>query len=848
MTVSGGSASVQIQEIDLSTRVPGFPGVYGAIEIPCRKGPIDLPQLMTYESQLMSVFTPNQKVEVGDSLAFFSAMAFLQKSNKLWVKRVIGANYKSGGIVLRQDGQASNLAWVSGLADPTAYVFGTHDRLALYQSDPGAWSDDIGLRVSLPRTRESVVLNSSNIVNTAATSAYGVLGVGKPITTPATSATGILDGELNITAVAGVAGNLTINIVGGGTQGSETAIQVGSVITVTIEDAHSTQTQIRTALLALSGVFSTIVCGHGSNAWTLGVGTDTVTLSGGADAFDTPSSGEITATVTAGSAGNLIQIVIVDGAPSAGSETAAKVGDVVTVTIKDGASTETQIRTALLTVGGTFTSVVVVHGTLTWTLGEQTDSVTLSHGTDAASTVAVTQRFASGEPIRFLLLTTGTGDALPGGLDAVSTFYTVAASATTVKLAATVEDALAGVTLVLSSVGQGTMQVIPMRAVSEANSFLIEVFSRSNLNAALESFYVSLTPGAKNGLGQNMYVEDILEGSNYIRALVNPLTTGNPLPQASVMYMNGGNDGDPVTDGVMMLGADVFQNADTYPVTCFMDGGWATPAYQKYIDGIAQNRHDCVCLLSVPYDKEASSTYLNDIVDYWINILNLSSSFSALYTPHVKVYDKYNDRALFVSPEGYAAAAISFTAMNYEMWYPVAGFRRGQVNVLDLRRRFSKGEMDYLYDGAVSGGGGINPLRFAPGRGIVIYGQKTLLTRPSSLSRLNVRLLLCVLEPAIAKTLEDFLFELNDSSTRAQVSSVINDYMTIVKARRGVYSFDVVCDDSNNPPAVIDMYQMVVDLYLQPTQAVEYIPFRVVITRTGSSLALNQAAVNNSGA
>ena len=298
----------------------------------------------------------------------------------------------------------------------------------------------------------------------------------------------------------------------------------------------------------------------------------------------------------------------------------------------------------------------------------------------------------------------------------------------------------------------------------------------------------------------------------------------------------------------MMQAADAFTNSDTYPLTVFMDGGWATPAFQKHIDMIAQNRHDCVCMLSVPYDKEASANYLNDIVDYWMNILNLSSSFSALYTPHVKVYDKYNDRGLYVSPEGYAAAAVSFTAMNYEMWFPVAGFRRGQVNVLDLRRRFSKGEMDYLYDGAVSGGGGINPLRFAPGRGILIWGQKTLLGRPSSLSRLNVRLLLCVIEPAIAKTLEDFLFELNDSATRAQVTSIINDYMTIVQARRGVYSFDVVCDDTNNPPAVIDQYQMVVDLYIQPIQSVEYIPFRVIITRTGSSLTLNQAAVNNSGA
>lgn len=843
MTVSGGSASVQIQEIDLSTRVPGFPGVYGAILIPSRKGPIDTPRLMTYETQLMRTYTPQDKLEVGDSLAFFSASAFLQRSDKLWTFRVIGDNYAHGGVAIKTNDQPANTAWVSGLEDPTAYTFGTHDLFTIYQSDPGVWSDDVCITLSVKRDRENILLNSSTVVHEAATSAIGSLGVGTPITIPAEAATGVLDSALTITAVPGAAGNVTINVVGGGTAGSETAVLNSGVITLTIEDGVSTQDQMKTALLTVVSTIANVVAASPTDIWLLGVGTDTVTLSGGEDSYIVVSDGEINITAVTGKAGNNIQIELVDGA-TAGSETATQVGNVITVAIEDGVSTQTQIRTALLTIPSVFLSIVAERPTEAWTLGDGSDSVQLAGGTDASTSITVTQRFASGEPVRFSMLTSLTGDALPGGLNNYTTYYTVAASATTVKLANTAEDALAGNALLLSSTGQGTMQLVPMKAVSEPDSFLIEIFHRSNLNVALESYYVSLVPGQKNGLGQNMYIEDLLEGSNYIRAQVNPLVTGTPLPQMIPLYMNGGDDGDPVTDGKMMQAADAFRNADTYPVTVFMDGGWATPAFQKYIDGIAQNRHDCVCMLSVPYDKEASSNYLNDIVDYWMNILNLSSSFSALYTPHVKVYDKYNDRGLYVSPEGYAAAAISFTAMNYEMWYPVAGFRRGQVNVLDLRRRFSKGEMDYLYDGAVSGGGGINPLRFAPGRGILIWGQKTLLGRPSSLSRLSVRLLLCVIEPAIAKTLEDFLFEINDAATRAQVTSVITDYMTIVKARRGVYAFDIVCDDTNNPPAVIDQYQMVVDLYIQPVQSIEYVNFRTVITRTGSALAVNIAAVN----
>lgn len=720
MSLTGGSAAVNIQEIDLSTRVPGFPGVYGALLIPARKGPIDQPRLMTSETQLLQTFTPLEKIEVGDSLAFFSATAFLQRSDKLWVQRVIGNNYKFGGVAIRQIDGISNIAWAAGEDDPTAYVFGNDDLFTLYQADPGNWSSDIAVKISVERIRESVVLNSTNIVNAAATSASGVL-----------------DSKLTITAVAGAVNNgLVINLV--------------------------------------------------------------------------------------------------DGAAAAGAETVSVVGNVVTVTIKDNASTQANICSALLT-NALFVSATPANGSSVWVLGAGTDTVTLAGGADASSSIVSTQQFVSGEPVRFAMLTTNTGDVLPTGLDAMNTFYTIAVSPTSFKVATSLANALAGTAVLLTDVGQGTMQIVPLKTVSEAGAFQIEVFHRSNLNVPLETWQCSLTPGAKNGYGQNMFVEDILEGSNYIRASVNPLNSGAILPQVTPLYMVGGNDGDPVTDGKMMLAADTFKNADTYPLTCFMDGGWASPAFQKYIDGIAQNRHDCVCFLSVPYDKEASANYLNDIADYWLNILNLSSSHSALYTPHVKVYDKFNDRSLYVSPEGYAGAALSYTALNYEMWFPVAGFRRGQIQVLDLRRRFSKGEMDYLYDGASSGGGGINPIRFAPGRGLCLWGNKTLLGRPSNLSRLNVRLLLCVLEPAIAKYLEDFIFELNDAATRAQVSGGIESYLENIKARRGLYDYKVVCDESNNTPALIDQYIMMVDIFIKPTLPVEYINMRMVITRTSMS-------------
>jgi phage tail sheath protein FI len=203
-----------------------------------------------------------------------------------------------------------------------------------------------------------------------------------------------------------------------------------------------------------------------------------------------------------------------------------------------------------------------------------------------------------------------------------------------------------------------------------------------------------------------------------------------------------------------------------------------------------------------------------------------------MYTPHVQITDKYNNRTIYAPQDGYAGAALSETALSYEMWYPVAGFKRGKLNVEDTRIRFSEGEMSFLYDN------GINPIRFYPGKGIMIWGQKTLLGRPSALDRLNVRLLLIVIGPAISEFLENFLFDLNTDQVWSLAESAINDYMNTVKARRGVYEFYTQIDEDNNTPNDIDNHIMNVRLFVKPTISLEYIPFQVVITRTGVSLQL----------
>jgi phage tail sheath protein FI len=262
-----------------------------------------------------------------------------------------------------------------------------------------------------------------------------------------------------------------------------------------------------------------------------------------------------------------------------------------------------------------------------------------------------------------------------------------------------------------------------------------------------------------------------------------------------------------------------------------MDGGFATPAYGQALDTIAKTRMDSVAILSTPFTAETASDYIGAISDYRKNELNLNSSYAALYTPHVLIQDQFNDREIFVSPDGFVGGTISFTANTREIWFPPAGFRRGVLDVLDVNIQLESGERSILY------GIGVNPIKKAPGRGIVIWGQKTLLSRPSLLESLNVRLLLIVISPAMKEFLEDYLFEINDRITRSEVEQKISDYLVDIQSRRGLERFQVICDETNNTPQVIDQKRMIVDVLITPTNSVEDIPLRIVIVSNSTSFA-----------
>jgi len=132
---------------------------------------------------------------------------------------------------------------------------------------------------------------------------------------------------------------------------------------------------------------------------------------------------------------------------------------------------------------------------------------------------------------------------------------------------------------------------------------------------------------------------------------------------------------------------------------------------------------------------------------------------------------------------------------------------------------------------------GINPIASFIGQGVVLYGDKTGLSKPSAFDRINVRRLFIILEKAIATASKYQLFEINDTFTRSHFVNMITPYLRDVQGRRGIYDFKVVCDESNNTPQVIDSNSFVGDIYIKPAKSINFIQLNFVAIATGATFA-----------
>ena len=370
--------------------------------------------------------------------------------------------------------------------------------------------------------------------------------------------------------------------------------------------------------------------------------------------------------------------------------------------------------------------------------------------------------------------------------------------------------------------------------------------------AVLETFpFVSLALGAQNADGSTNYIKDIINNqSEYVwmagfgDALkfsdlagttadsgdVFLQRTGAPEP-VFISLVNGINSAT-LTPTEYATGFDKFEDPDTITVDFLIAPGMSSRTDQTTVVNdlvsIAQTtRKDCVVTASpARTDIVASTTPVTNAITTANTFTN--SSYLIVDNNYLKVYDKYTDQYIQIPGNSSTAGIMAASDFNTAPWFSPAGPRRGQyVGITSLSYSPNKSERDLLYKA------GLNPIANIPGQGVLLFGDKTKLARPSAFDRINVRRLFLAIERAISIAARNVMFEFNDEFTRAEFQNVVEPFLREIQGRRGITDFRVVCDTTNNTAAVIDRNEFKADVFIKPARSINYVTLTFVAVRTG---------------
>ena len=373
----------------------------------------------------------------------------------------------------------------------------------------------------------------------------------------------------------------------------------------------------------------------------------------------------------------------------------------------------------------------------------------------------------------------------------------------------------------------------------------------------LETFqYLSVAPSSKTNDGGDNYIKTVLNnGSNYVwfgdwdsnsasgtSWGQDPASSGVGVDYAvghawsnddAAVTLSGGQDHEALDVGDYELAFDNFSDVEEVDVQMMICPGMNNETDQvtvvNYVTAICgTTRKDC---LAVASPNRAAVVNQNEPVINTLSTTNrfTASSYLAVDNNYLRVYDKYNDNYIYIPAASTTAGIMALTDFEYGPWWSPAGERRGEYfGQTSLAYSPNKAERDELYKK------GVNPIVTFPGRGTILFGDKTRLTRPSAFDRINVRRLFLAIEKSVSEAARNFLFEFNDEFTRSEFVAVTEPLLREIQARRGITDFFVQCDERNNTPEIVDRNEMVATMFIKPARSINFITLNFVATRTGA--------------
>jgi len=371
-------------------------------------------------------------------------------------------------------------------------------------------------------------------------------------------------------------------------------------------------------------------------------------------------------------------------------------------------------------------------------------------------------------------------------------------------------------------------------------------------NTILERYaFVSLASDAKTTDGSSNFVKDVINnGSSYIylasfEGTLDSLTNaGTSITDNGTVVFNAsatgvlksslanGDDSNALTTTQFLSGYALFNDVDTITVDFLIAPNMSVQAghvtvVNNLVAIAGTTRKDCVVVAS-----PNRAAIINNAAPVTATTTTAAaftfSSYLIVDNNFLKVYDKYNDQYIHIPAASSTAGIMAASDLESAPWFSPAGQRRGAyLGITALAYSPTKAERDTLYKA------GINPVANIPGQGVLLFGDKTHMSRPSAFDRINVRRLFLVVERAIALAARNVMFEFNDEFTRAEFVNITEPFLREIKGRRGITDFRVVCDATNNTAAVVDRNEFIANIFIKPARSINYVTLNFVAVRTG---------------
>lgn len=366
--------------------------------------------------------------------------------------------------------------------------------------------------------------------------------------------------------------------------------------------------------------------------------------------------------------------------------------------------------------------------------------------------------------------------------------------------------------------------------------------------SAVEARVLSVKENDRDIYGSSIYVDEFF--INGYSTFVQGVAESWPSEYSGILTFGGGSSGnDMASAGDWILGWDMFADREHVDVnlfisgTCAGEGAEIASTVQKAVAAICDERQDCLGWISPPREYLINlpvATSVKKMVEWRRgltdagvvvdNNMNIGTTYSSTGANYKLQYDKYNDTNRWVPLSADLAGLCARTDTISQPWMSPAGFNRGQI--LDVRKlaiETRQAHRDELYQNSM------NPVVGFSGQGFILYGDKTMSLAPTPFDRINVRRLFNLLKKSITESAKYKLFENNDAFTRSSFRSEVNSYLDSIKSLGGIYDFRVVCDETNNTPAVIDRNEFVATILIKPARSINYVSLNFSAVGTGAN-------------